>query len=132
FPANTHFRVDYWERLLDEPMPTQPAFGLIVTRGHQHDTLVLANWVHRPFVFLGLIGSRRKKRVIFSQFVEDKIATEEQLDKVVCPVGIDIQAVSVPEIAVSIMAQYVQKRAEVVNRSLQKQKLPAQAAVAGR
>jgi xanthine dehydrogenase accessory factor len=113
FPAGTHFRVDYWEKLLDEPMPPQPVFGLIVTRGHQHDALVLANWVHRSFAFLGMIGSRRKKRLIFSQFVEDRIASEEQLAKVVCPVGIDIQAVSVPEIAVSVMAQFVQKRAEL-------------------
>jgi xanthine dehydrogenase accessory factor len=111
FPAGTRFRVDYWEKLLDEPMPPQPVFGLIVTRGHQHDALVLANWVHRSFAFLGMIGSRRKKRLIFSQFVEDRIASEEQLAKVVCPVGIDIQAVSVPEIAVSVMAQFVQKRA---------------------
>jgi xanthine dehydrogenase accessory factor len=111
FPAGTRFRVDYWEKLLDEPMPPQPVFGLIVTRGHQHDALVLANWVRRSFAFLGMIGSRRKKRLIFSQFVEDRIASEEQLAKVVCPVGIDIQAVSVPEIAVSVMAQFVQKRA---------------------
>jgi xanthine dehydrogenase accessory factor len=113
FPAGTHFRVDYWEKLLAEPMPVQPAFGLIVTRGHQHDALVLANWVQRPFAFLGMIGSRRKWRLISTQFKEDRIATDEQLAKVICPVGLDIQAVSVPEIAVSVMAQLVQKRAEL-------------------
>src|SRR4030095_2367716 len=37
FPPATRLRVDYWEKLLEEPMPKQPAFGLIVTRGHQHD-----------------------------------------------------------------------------------------------
>ena len=37
-----------------------PAFGLIVTRGHQHDALVLRGWIHQPFAFLGMIGSRRK------------------------------------------------------------------------
>ena len=111
FPAETHLRVAAWEKLLQEKLPARPSFGLILTRGHQHDALVLRHWVHRPFVFLGMIGSRRKKRLIFSQFVEDKIATEEQLSQVACPVGIDIEAVSVPEIAVSIIAQLVQKRA---------------------
>lgn len=110
FPEATRFQVDYWDKLLTEPMPKRPAFGLIVTRGHQHDALVLKDWVHRPFVFLGMIGSNRKKRLIFSQFIEDKIATEEQLAQVACPVGCDIDAVSVPEIAVSIMAQFIQKR----------------------
>ena len=113
FPKATRFRVDYWEKLLNDPTPARPAFGLIVTRGHQHDALVLRNWVHRPFVFLGLIGSKRKRRVIFDQFIQDGIATEEQLSRVACPVGLNIQAVSVPEIAVSVMAQFVQKRAEL-------------------
>jgi xanthine dehydrogenase accessory factor len=113
FPATTRFRVDYWEKLLAEPMPSRPTFGLIVTRGHQHDALVLRDWVHRSFKFLGMIGSRRKARLIFTQFLEDKIATEEELLKVACPVGVDIQAVSVPEIAVSVMAQFIQKRGEM-------------------
>ncbi|MEK7686262.1 MAG: XdhC family protein [Verrucomicrobiota bacterium] len=112
FPAATHFRVDYWDKLLAEPMPGQPAFGLIVTRGHQHDALVLRNWIYRPFAFLGMIGSRRKARLIFTQFVEEKIASAEQMAQVACPVGLDIQAHSVPEIAVSILAQFIQKRAE--------------------
>jgi xanthine/CO dehydrogenase XdhC/CoxF family maturation factor len=49
--------------------------------------------------------------LIFSQFIEDGVATEEQLARVACPVGVDIDSRSVPEIAVSIMAQYIQKRA---------------------
>jgi xanthine dehydrogenase accessory factor len=113
FPAGTKFRVDYWDRLLKEPLPQRPTFGLIVTRGHQHDALVLRDWVQRPFAFLGLIGSKRKRRLIFEQFVEDGIATEDQLSKVACPVGLDIRAVTVPEIAVSVMAQFIQRRAEV-------------------
>jgi xanthine dehydrogenase accessory factor len=111
FPPGTTLRVDYWEKLVAEPMPPRPAFGLIVTRGHQHDALVLRHWVCQPFVFLGMIGSQRKKRVIYDQFLAEGLATEEQLLQVACPVGLPIQAVSVPEIAVSIMAQYVQQRA---------------------
>ena len=113
FPQGTKFRVDYWEKMLREPLPARPAFGLIVTRGHQHDALVLREWVHRPFIFLGMIGSRRKWRLISTQFLEDGLATAEELNRVACPVGLDIQAVSVPEIAVSVMAQLVQKRAQL-------------------
>src|SRR6266700_2859581 len=94
FPPGTKFRVDYWEKLLKESLPRRPTFGLIVTRGHQHDALVLRDWVPRPFVFLGLIGSKRKRRLIFGQFVQDGIATADELAKVACPVGLDIQAVS--------------------------------------
>jgi len=113
FPQQTELRVDAWEKLLQERTSDRPTFGLIVTRGHQHDALVLRSWVQQPFAFLGMIGSRRKRRLIFSEFVEQKIATDAQLERVACPVGLDIQAVSVPEIAVSVVAQLVQKRAEI-------------------
>lgn len=115
FPAAAALRVGAWTEILRDPLPRTPVFGIIVTRGHQHDALVLRDWVQRPFGFLGMIGSRRKRRLIFDQFVEDSIATLEQLSTVACPVGLDIQAVGVQEIAVSVAAQLVQKRAEFLS-----------------
>lgn len=112
FPAAVRLRTGPWHELLEEPSPEPPGFGLIVTRGHQHDALVLTEWIRRPFVFLGMIGSRRKARVIREQFERQKLATAEQLARVACPVGLAIQARSTPEIAVSILGQYIQKRAE--------------------
>ncbi|MHC1762974.1 MAG: XdhC family protein [Verrucomicrobiia bacterium] len=114
FPPETRFRVDSWETLLAEPLPKQPTFGLIVTRGHQHDGLALRHWIQQPFAFLGMIGSSRKKRLIFDQLIEEKVATPEQLARVACPVGLDILAQSVDEIAVSIMAQYAEQRGSIV------------------
>jgi xanthine dehydrogenase accessory factor len=117
FPTETTLRVDRWDALLTDEHPPAASFGLILTRGHQHDAMVLRNWIQRPFSFLGMIGSQRKKRLIFSRFLEEKIATEEQLSRVFCPVGLDIQSVSVPEIAVSIVAQLIQKRAAICRSS---------------
>lgn len=116
FPAETHLRVGNWGELLATPLPPQPALGLIVTRGHQHDANVLAEWIHRPFLFLGMIGSRRKARIIREGFIKKKIATVEELDRLACPVGLPIEAVSVQEIAVSILAQYIAKRSEYVQK----------------
>ncbi len=45
---------------------------------------------------------------------EEKIATAEELQRVACPVGVKIRSKTVPEIAVSIMAQFIDKRAELV------------------
>jgi xanthine dehydrogenase accessory factor len=95
-------------------LPARPAFGLIVTRGHQHDALALRHWIHQPFIFLGMIGSRRKKRLIFDEFVAEKIATSENLAKVACPVGLDLLAQSVDEIALSIVAQFALERGKRV------------------
>jgi xanthine dehydrogenase accessory factor len=112
FPPEVQLQVGGWHELLKVSLPESPTFGLIVTRGHQHDALVLSEWIHHPFVFLGMIGSRRKARIMREQFLKQNIATVEQFEKIACPVGVDIKAVSTHEIAVSAMAQFIQKRAE--------------------
>jgi xanthine dehydrogenase accessory factor len=114
FPQEVSLQADVWEKMLDVPMPDVPCLGLIVTRGHRHDGLVLANWIHKPFVFLGMIGSARKARTIFDHFLQEKLATPEQLQRIACPVGVKIRSQTVPEIAISIMAQYLDRRAELV------------------
>jgi xanthine dehydrogenase accessory factor len=114
FPKDVTLQAEVWERLLALPMPATPTFGLIVTRGHRHDALVLQDWIHKPFPFIGMIGSERKARATFDHFIEEKLATAEQLQRVACPVGIKIRSRSVPEIAVSIMAQFIEKRAELL------------------
>ena len=114
FPGDITVRTGLWEDLCAAKIPNVPSFALIVTRGHRHDALVLRDWIHQPFRFIGMIGSARKARTIFDHFREEGIATEAELARVACPVGIRIGSQSVPEIAVSIMAQFIQKRAELV------------------
>ncbi|HUC86554.1 MAG TPA: XdhC family protein [Candidatus Acidoferrales bacterium] len=110
FPPATKLRAGGWHELL-KAAPSAPAFGLIVTRGHQHDALVLSEWVRFPFAFLGMIGSRRKARMMREQFIKQNLASAEQFDRIACPVGLDIAAVGPQEIAVSVIAQLIQKRA---------------------
>jgi len=60
-------------------------------------------------------GGRNEVEIIadvsMDQLLARQFATETQLARVSCPVGVDIDSRSVPEIAVSIMAQYIQQRA---------------------
>ena len=115
FPEEIKLRADTWDKLLAVDLPpTPPSFALIVTRGHRHDALVLKDWIRKSFLFIGMIGSARKSRTIFEHFMEEKIATAEDLKRVASPVGIRIRSQSVPEIAVSIMAQFIDKRAELL------------------
>jgi xanthine dehydrogenase accessory factor len=114
FPAEVSLQAEVWEKLMAVPLPAAPCFGLIVTRGHRHDGLVLQEWIRRPFAFLGMIGSARKARTMFEHFTEEKLATLEELGRVACPVGVKIRSQTPQEIAVSIMAQFIDKRAELV------------------
>lgn len=114
FPRDAALHVGDWSELCTRTFPAGPTFGLIVTRGHKHDALVLETWIHRPFAFLGMIGSRRKARTIAEHFIRHNIATAAQLERVACPVGVCIRSQSVLEIAVDILAQYIDRRAGVL------------------
>ena len=115
FPGEIALHAGPWEGFTALPFPAGPAFALIVTRGHRHDALVLRDWVRRPFLFIGMIGSSRKARTILEHFRDEKIATPDELKRVACPVGIPIKSRTVDEIAVSIMAQFIEKRADLVH-----------------
>lgn len=85
------------------------SFCLIVTRGHNHDEEALRHLIDRGAHYLGMIGSRRKIRLIFDDLEELGVSTES-LAKVFAPVGIDIGSQTVAEIAVSIVAELVAYR----------------------
>ena len=113
FPKAVSLRTGEWGALCAAPFPSVPVFGLIVTRGHKHDALVLESWIRRGFQFLGMIGSARKARIISEHFVRAGIATREEMARVACPVGLNIRSRSVMEIAVDILAQYVDERGKL-------------------
>ena len=114
FPARVRLVCKPWHEILEHSFESDTTtFGLIVTRGHKHDAFVLQDWIKKPFGFLGMIGSQRKRQLIFEKLQTAGIAAAEELERVACPVGLDIGAVSVNEIAISILAQCIQKRAAI-------------------
>jgi xanthine dehydrogenase accessory factor len=98
---------------IDQVLPqieiTPDTYCLIVTRGHTHDEEALFHLAARGARYVGLIGSRRKIKLIFDDLLEQGIAPEA-LEKVYAPLGIDIGSQTVPEIAVSICAELVAHR----------------------
>jgi xanthine dehydrogenase accessory factor len=97
------------ERVLPDLEITPNTYCLIVTRGHNHDEEALYHLAERGARYVGLIGSRRKIRMIFDDLVSEGIK-EDSLKKVHAPLGIDIGSQTVPEIAVSICAELVSHR----------------------
>lgn len=84
-------------------------YFVIVTRGHNHDESCLRAVVETDAGYIGMIGSRRKIKLIYDDLKELGIA-ESLFDRVQAPIGIDIASNTVPEIAVSIVAQLIQAR----------------------
>jgi xanthine dehydrogenase accessory factor len=84
-------------------------YCLIVTRGHSHDEEALYHLATKPTRYVGMIGSRRKIRLIFEDLERSGIPASA-LARVHAPLGIDIGSQTVPEIAVSIIAQLIGHR----------------------
>lgn len=84
-------------------------YVVIVTRGHQHDESALHSVVESDARYIGLIGSRRKIKLIYDDLLEEGIPIEK-LQRVHAPIGLDINSKTVPEIAVSIASQLIQVR----------------------
>lgn len=83
---------------------------VLVSKGHRPDAEALEACIHADVAYLGMIGSRRKVRMLRKHFLEEGLATQEEWDRIVAPIGYEIGAVTVPEIAVSIAAQLVAAR----------------------
>jgi xanthine dehydrogenase accessory factor len=81
-------------------------FAIIVTRGHGHDEEALYHLATTPAGYVGLIGSRRKIKLIYQDLLAKGIP-QEALERVHAPLGFDIGSQTVPEIAVSIVAELI-------------------------
>ncbi len=84
-------------------------YVVVVTRGHVHDEQALHAVIDSPAKYVGMIGSRRKIELVFDD-LEDLGVARDRLAQVHTPIGLDIKAVTVPEIAVSIAAELIQVR----------------------
>ncbi len=80
----------------------------VVTRCHRTDRLALKVVLGRPLRYVGLIGSRRKKAVVFHDLIEQDGIPAEELARVRCPIGLPIGGETPEEIAVSIVAELLQ------------------------
>jgi xanthine dehydrogenase accessory factor len=82
----------------------------IVGRGHKVDGDALVAVIKSDAGYVGMMGSRRKVALIRKEFLESGMATAEQFDRVHAPIGLDIGAQTVEEIAASIVAELVAVR----------------------
>ena len=82
----------------------------VVTRCHRTDRLALRHVLGRELRYVGLIGSKRKKLVIFEELRGEDGAKDEDLRRIRCPIGLPLGGDTPEEIAVSIVAELLQLR----------------------
>lgn len=89
------------------------AYLVIATRGHNHDLEALKAALGTRAAYIGLLGSRRKRALLF-RTLRGAGFSDADIGRVVTPVGLPIGSVTPEEIAISIMAQIIQKRRESI------------------
>ncbi len=98
-----------------DPLPPlevdENGYVVIVTRGHLHDGTVLRQALRTRAGYIGMIGSRRKRDLIYRGLLEQGFR-EDDLARVHSPIGTDILAETPEEIAVSIVGELIRVRAE--------------------
>jgi xanthine dehydrogenase accessory factor len=111
FPqADELLAVPSFENALDHIPIGDNSYVVIITRGHGGDQAILRQALRRRPGYIGMIGSRRKRGLIYEQLAGEGF-TPDDLSRVHCPVGLPIGAETPEEIAVSIAAELIATRA---------------------
>jgi xanthine dehydrogenase accessory factor len=110
FPSADEIVVGSFSDAFKKIAITSSSYLAIITRGHIHDHDVLKASLQTKAAYIGMIGSLRKRKMIYQSLIEEG-SDKEKLKHVHSPIGIDIGAQTPEEIAISIVAELVQIRA---------------------
>lgn len=109
FPEADEIIIDDFATVAKKLELTESSYVVAVTRGHQHDEKIIEQVVGKPAKFIGMIGSKRKIKIMWDK-LQAKGVPLELLEQVHAPLGIEIGADNPEEIAISIVAQLIQVR----------------------
>ena len=84
-------------------------FIVIATRGHRYDHVSLEAALNTSASYIGLLGSKRKTILIYEELLSKGVSIDRIKD-VRAPIGLDINARTPEEIAISIMAEILMIR----------------------
>jgi len=97
-------------------------FLILTTRGSNVDVDGLAPLLNSPAAYIGVIGSKRRWSSTVKGLKEQGVS-EENLAKVHSPIGLELQAETPEEIAVSIMAEVLMVRDKGTGKQMKSGKI---------
>ncbi len=109
-PDARHIIVGDYQDIRDSLALNEDDYVLIMTHGHVGDFAVLEQVLRQPPAYVGLMASRRKIGVA-RDLMEKAGVSPEAIAAVHMPIGVDIEAETPAEIAVSIAAECILHRA---------------------
>lgn len=122
FPEADQILVDEFESVVKKLEVNPSSYIVIVTRGHRYDQLITQWAVQTDAKYIGLLGSRRKFKIIFEN-IEAAGMPRESLERVYAPIGVEIGSETPEEIAISIAAEIIAVRKNRDPRQIKKKKV---------
>lgn len=111
FPFAKQVICDSFECAIESLEITSSDYIAILTRGHRHDAVCLRKlYEQKNPLYLGMIGSRRRVRGLKRQLIEEDGVSEEWLESIHSPIGLNIGAITPEEIAVCILAELIETK----------------------
>ncbi len=115
---DAEFHLDDYRALFSSVYSFENPYFLIFTHGHKADQdalcYTLKNYANARYI--GMIGSRKKIELTYDA-LEKKGIDKNDLKRVHAPIGLDINAESPAEIAISIMAEIIRTYREDKNQT---------------
>lgn len=97
------------EKLTEQFKVTKQTFFVLTTRGSNVDVLGLPSLLASPAAYIGVIGSKRRWSMTVNGLKEAGVS-DEAIARVHSPMGLELNAETPEEIAVSIMAEILMLR----------------------
>jgi xanthine dehydrogenase accessory factor len=116
FPEADEIIVSEFEKCFNKLNIDGASYIVIVTRGHLYDGFVLEQAIKTNARYIGMIGSKKKIHTLYQNLIKKGIS-EETLNQVHAPIGLDINSETPEEIAISIVAELIKVRGEPVSLS---------------
>jgi len=107
-PDADHIIVNDIGEAVGELKIAHDTFIVIVTRGHKDDAKALRECIGSGAAYVGMIGSKNKVAQMRAEFIKHGWAEPSEWKDIHAPIGLDIESISVQEIAISIAAQIIQ------------------------
>jgi xanthine dehydrogenase accessory factor len=105
-PINIEHADAVLEKLDFAQVRTDPNTAVIVCSHGNYDEIALVEALKSDASYVALVASKKRLEAV-RQYLKDSELTEEQIGRLKCPAGLDIGAVTPPEIALSIVAEII-------------------------
>lgn len=117
FPEAEKVICDSFQNAITQLKITESDYVCVLTRGHRYDTECLREILSGTFpCYIGMVGSKRRSEGVF-RILREEGYDSEKIDRICAPIGMKINALTIKEIAISIVGQLIEYRRRDIQRS---------------